>query len=116
MASGGDPMGATTMGPARQIAEDVRRTRRGEGDDRVGARDLWIGLCRHRVGIGARRDVHRDHRLAAAIHGGDGIGIEALHRRPETGAEYRVNQQVAICQTARRLCLQLLRVAQHDRA
>src|SRR5208283_663319 len=97
-----------------EIAEDVGRTRRSEGDDCVCARDAVARLLRHRVRVGARRNVHRDHWLAAAVDGPDGVGIEALDRWLKSRAEYRINDEVAISQAARGLSLKLLRILQND--
>ena len=92
IASAGEPMGATRIGPRVRWP----KTCAGRGAVKVtmasASRNSLARLRRHGVGIGARGDVHGDHRLAAAIHGtqwrrrtvrlpADEIRCRGLHRR-----------------------------------
>ena len=94
--------------PAREHAEDMCRTRRGECHDSIGARDAFAGLRVHRIGFGSRRNIDRDDRLAAAVHRCDRLGVEALHRRLKSGSQDGIDDQVAVRHCARKLCRQLL--------
>ena len=92
--------------PGGEHSEDVSRTGRGKGHDRVGPRHR-AHLFAHDVGVGAGWNIHRDNRRGARIHRGNGFGIQPAHRRAETGAEDGIHQNVRIKNRPCRFGLQL---------
>jgi hypothetical protein len=50
------------------------------------------------VGVQAGRDIDGKHRSAGAIDGADGIGRSRAHRLRQTGAQYRIHDDLALAQ------------------
>ncbi len=78
----------------RQQSEHVRGAWRGKGNDGVGSGNrprLWA----HVVGIGAGRNVDRDHGNLARVHDRDRIRIEAAYWRFEPRTQNCI--QIQIC-------------------
>ena len=64
-------------------------------------------LFAHDVGVGAGRNVHRDHGRGTRIHRGDRFGVQPAHRRAEAGAEDGIDQNISIENRAGGFSLQL---------
>ena len=75
--------------PLSQRAENMRGARRREGDDRISARNDSL-LRSHRIRIGARGNVDRNHRDLDRIQKCDGVGVEPSDRRLKAGAQNRI--------------------------
>ena len=95
MASSGEPIGATTVGPVVSNSENVRRAWRGKGYDRVRP-SQGANLLAHDVRVGARWDIDSHNRRRACIQGGNGCGIQPAHRRTKTGSEDGIDQDVCV--------------------
>ena len=81
--------------PVGQSSENVRRTRRGKCHHSVGTRHC-AGLFAHHIGIGAGRNIDRNHVRRARVQQPDCLGVESRHRRLETRPQNRVEQQLRI--------------------
>src|SRR5215471_808274 len=97
------------------MAENMCWTWSGEGDDRIGT-SQGAGLRSHDVRIGTGRNVNGNHRRAGGIDSGNRVGIEAGHRRPETGSENRIYEDIDGEGCSCFYAVEILSVANHYRS